>query len=104
METFNTIHVFSFGDIQIISKDKNGTVKAADLTKLDAFVNHVKTFKPAEITFTDYHTINVFYDNSVRYIGKPDVDKKLKTSFSVEFNKIDQTILNDLVAEVISKI
>jgi len=104
MATFSTIHVFGFGDVQIIGSEKEGTVKASTLTKLAAFIDHVKTFKPEDATLTDYHVIHIFNGMDVRYLGKAAEDKKADTSFSVEMSKIDTTILDELVAEVAAAI
>ena len=103
MSTFNTIHVFGFGDTQIIG-ETNGTVKSVDLTKLAAFVDHIKTFKPAEIILTDYHVIHIFNGMDVRYLGQGTENKEEKTSFSVKIADVNSTILNEFVTELIAAI
>lgn len=103
MATFNTIHVFGFGDTQVIG-EKNGTVKSETLTKLTALVDHIKTFKPEDVTLTDYHVIHIFNGMDVRYLGKGTENKKDKTSFSVKMSEIDATILGDFTAEAIAAI
>jgi hypothetical protein len=104
MATFNTIHLFGFGDAQIIGKENNGTVKSANLTTLEAFVNHIKTFKPENVTLTDYHVIHIFNNMDVRYLGRGTEDRKQETSFSVKFSEVDATILDELVNEIIASI
>lgn len=105
MENFSTIHVFGFGDTQIIGKDNNGMVKSTELTTLPTFIDHVKTFLPATgVTLTDYHVIHIFNSSDVRYLGKQAQDKKENTSFSVKWNQLNEVILNDLVNEIISKL
>lgn len=103
MATFNTIHVFGFGDTQVIG-EKNGTVKSATLTKLAALVDHIKTFKPEDVIPTDYHVIHIFNGADVRYLGKGTENKKDKTSFSVKIADLNATILNDFTAEAIAAI
>jgi hypothetical protein len=103
MATFNTIHVFGFGDTQVIG-ETNGTVKSETLTKLTAFVDHIKTFKPEDVVLTDYHVIHIFNGMDVRYLGKGTENKKDKTSFSVKIADVDVTILNDFTAEAIAAI
>jgi hypothetical protein len=100
MSTFNTIHLFGFGDSQIIGKDTNHSVKSNTLTNLQAFVDHVKTFKPEEVTLTDYHVIHIFNETTVRYLGKGTQNNEEKTHFTVNFSDIDSTILNNLVDEL----
>jgi len=99
MSTFNTIHIFGFGDTQIIGKDKKGTVKSNTLTKLTAFVNHVKSLKPTDVVVADYHVIHIFNGADVRYLGTTE-SKTDKVAYSIKMADIDQTILNELVAEL----
>lgn len=103
MATFNTIHVFGFGDAQVIG-EKNGTVKSATLTKLAALVDHIKTFKPEDVVLTDYHVIHIFNGASVRYLGKASDKKEDKTSFVVKFADVDATILGDFTTELLAAI
>jgi hypothetical protein len=104
MSTFNTIHVFGFGDTQIIGKDTNGTVKAEELTTLTAFVDHVKTHKPEDVVLTDHHVIHIFNGSDVRYLGKGTENREDKTSFTVKLSDIDSTALEDFTAELIGKV
>ena len=105
MANFSTIHVFGFGDTQIIGKDNKGMVKSSELTKLETFVTHVKTFLPATgVTLTDYHVIHIFDKNEVKYLGQQAQDKKANTSFSVKWAQINEVILNEFVDEIISKL
>lgn len=103
MAAFNTIHVFGFGDTQVIG-EKNGTVKSDTLTKLTALVDHIKTFKPEDVTLTDYHVIHIFNGMDVRYLGKGTETKGEKTSFSVKIADVNPTILNEFTAELIASI
>ncbi len=104
MSTFNTIHIFGFGDTQIIKEDINKSVKASELTTQTVFVDAIKTLKPADVVLTDYHVIHIFEGNSVRYLGKPTQVKTDKTSFSVEWADVPTSLLNALVTEIESKI
>lgn len=101
MSQFNTIHLFGFGDTQIIGKDNNGTVKSDTLTNLQALVDHIVTFKPEEVILTDYHVIHIFNDMSIRYLGKGTENNADKTDFMVDFSDIDATIMSNLVDELI---
>lgn len=101
MSQFNTIHLFGFGDAQIIGKDNNGTVKSDTLTTLEAFVDHVKTFKPEEVVLTDYHVIHIFNGMDIRYLGKSTENKEDKTDFIVNISELDSAILDALVNELI---
>jgi hypothetical protein len=98
--SFNTIHIFHFGQVQIIGKDVNTSKGADSLTTVDDFIDHVKSFKPQDVVLTDYHAIHIFNNFDVRYLGKSTDNKEEKTSFSVKFKDIDKAKLNPLVAEL----
>jgi hypothetical protein len=104
MSQFNTIHLFGFGDSQIIGQDNNGTVKSDTLTNLQAFVDHVVTFKPEEVILTDYHVIHIFNEMDVRYLGRGTENRADKTDFIVSMTEIDATILANLVDELIAAV
>ena len=105
MGQFSTIHIFGYGETQIIGETNNGKVPSSSLTTLVPFVDHVKTFLPESgVTLTDYHVIHIFNGSDVRYLGVGTEDRKEETSFSVGFNQIDQTLLTALVDEIISAI
>lgn len=100
MATFKTIHLFGFGTAQIIGEEFNLSAKAETLTKLAAFVDHVKSFKPADVTLTDHHVIHIFEGMDVRYLGVGAEDKKAKTDFSVKFEEVNATLLTELATEI----
>jgi hypothetical protein len=101
MSQFNTIHLFGFGDTQIIGKDNNGTVKSDTLTNLQAFVDHIVSLKPEEVILTDYHVIHIFNEMDVRYLGRGTEDNQDKTDFIVKMADIDALLLSNLVDELI---
>ena len=101
MSQFNTIHLFGFGDSQIIGQDNNGTVKSDTLTNLQAFIDHIVTFKPEEVVLTDYHVIHIFNEMDVRYLGRGTGNHQDKTDFIIKMEDIDATILANLVDELV---
>ena len=105
MGQFSTIHIFGYGETQIIGQTNNGKVESFSLTTLTPFVDHVKTFLPATgVTLTDYHVIHIFESMDVRYLGQGTEDRTVQTSFSVTWSQIDQILLTELVDEIISKL
>ena len=61
MSNWSTLHIFGFGDVQVISKDGGATKKASTLTKLQAVIDNVWSTKPTDNTSTkQYHAINIF--------------------------------------------
>ena len=105
MTAFNTIHVFGFGTAQIIAHDLNKQTPTSGLTKLAAFVEHVKTFKPTDVTLSDYHVIHIFDNFDVRYLGTTakDAPEGTKSSWAVKWSDLNLTIVGDLVDEIAAK-
>lgn len=100
MSDFSTIHVFGFGKVQVV-KENGGTVDAGSISSLSAFVDHIKTFKPAGVVLTDYHVIHIFNNLDIKYLGKSDGSFKVKNSFNVKISEVNSTIYNNFVNEVI---
>ena len=91
---FSTIHIFAYGEAQIISKDLNFKTSVGSFTKLQAVITDVKSKKPADKTDGDYHAINIFYSADCRYMGK-----EKESSFSCKLSDLNETKLNALIAE-----
>ena len=104
MSQFNTIHLFGFGDTQIIGKETNGTLKSNTLDTLAAFVDHIKTFKPEDAVLSDYHVIHIFKGIDVRYLGKREDRNQDKLDFTIKMADIDATLLTALVEEIVAKV
>lgn len=98
-----TIHIFGYGETQIISEKTNFKAKTADLKKVQVVIDDIKSKKPADKAASDYHVINIFGDLRADYNAKQASDAKPKDdnkgSFSVAFKDIDSKKLDALVAE-----
>lgn len=94
MAKFVTIHIFAYGEAQIIGKDLNFKSKLADFKKLQAVIDDVKSKKPAEKLDKDYHSINIFSDLRVDYNAT-----EKDGSFNVKYSDLNETNINELVAE-----
>jgi hypothetical protein len=97
-----TIHIFAYGEAQIISDTVNYKDSVSKFTKLQPVIDNIKSLKPADVEASDYHSINIFGDLKVSYLSK-DSDgagaSKNKKSFSVKFSDLNQNALNELIAE-----
>ena len=91
---FNVIHIFAYGEAQIVGQDLNFKDSVSKFTTLQAVIDDVKSKKPADVTAGDYHAINIFYSIDVRYMGKSQ-----ENSFSCAITELDETKLNALIAE-----
>jgi hypothetical protein len=103
MANFNSIHIFAFGDVQIISKDKNATKKYSELTKAKAVVDKIYALKPVEYAgLEDYHAINIFSDMFADFQPKGLEGQTRVKGFRVKYKDIDTKAINALVAELLA--
>ena len=77
MENF-TIHVFGYGETQINSKDLSVKVATDTLTTVTPLLAGIFAKKPADnpTVITDFHAINLFGDNDVRWTSKDSFNVK----------------------------
>lgn len=90
----STIHIFAYGEAQIISKDLNYKTDKTKFSKLQAVVDNIKSKKPADVQVSEYHAINIFDGQRVSYLAK-----EKEGSFSVKFADVDSAKLDALKAE-----
>jgi hypothetical protein len=96
-QTFNTLHIFGYGETQVITDTENKKVPSSELTGVDAVVANVYAHKPADNNAgTDYHAINIFNDLFADYIPKGKDEK----SFRVPYAELDAALIDAFVAEV----
>lgn len=70
MENF-TIHIFGYGETQIISKDLSVKVRTTELTKVKPLVDAIWAKKPENSEAEEkYHVIHCFNYNDVRWLTK----------------------------------
>jgi hypothetical protein len=97
MATWSTLHIFGYGETQLIGTDFNKKVPSAELTTLAAVVANVYSFKPEDSTATeDYHAINIFKDMFADWQSKVEGEKGWRT----EYAELDAEAIEALVAEV----
>jgi len=94
---FSTIHIFAYGEAQIISKDNNFKASVTEFTKLNPVIADVKAQKPVDVATGDYHAINIFYSSNCYYMGN-----QQEFSFSFDVADLNETKLNALIAEFAS--
>lgn len=103
--TFKTIHIFGYGEVQLIGGVKDGKVSSSNLDSLNAFVDHIRTFKPENVETSDLHVIHIFKDGDVRYLGKNgELSLRTKKSYSVNLSQVNSEVLNSFVNELIQAI
>ena len=103
MADFNTIHIFGFGDVQIITKDKSVTKKYADLTKAKAVIDSIYALKPADYNGTeDYHAVNIFSGMFADFQPKGLQAQQPIKGFRVKYEDITAAAVDALVTELLA--
>ena len=97
MANWSTLHIFGYGETQLIGKDFNKKVPSTVLTTLTDVVNNVYSFKPeGNETTEEYHAINIF--NTMFSDWQPKIsDAK---GWRTEYAELDATAIDALVAEI----
>jgi hypothetical protein len=99
--TWNTIHIFGFGTVQVISDTQNVQVPIADVqTEAQAVIDDVWANKPEDYTGPEtYHAINNFNNLFSDWLpNSPDAK-----SFRVEAANLDQSLLDALAIAVLAE-
>jgi len=96
MENF-TIHIFYYGETQIISKDLFVSLKTNKLKSVQPIINQIFLKKPTDNkTLVDnFHAINIFGYNDVRW--------QSKESFNVKDDADLKPLIDNLIAELQTK-
>jgi hypothetical protein len=95
MATWSTLHIFGYGETQLIGEDFNKKVLTSELTKVQAVVDNLYSFKPEGNTATeDYHLVNVFENTFGSYVPK-DTEQ-----WRVAYADLDIVAVEELVAEI----
>jgi hypothetical protein len=104
MFTYNTIHIFGTGEVQIIGNDYNKIISSNNISNISPFVNSIKSLAPTGVILTEYNVIHICENAFVRYLGIPTSNKKDITYFNIEWDKIPIELLYLFVAEIEQKI
>jgi hypothetical protein len=93
MENF-TIHIFGYGETQINSKDLSIKVATDSLTSVTPLLNGIFAKKPAEnpTLVTDFHVVNLFGYNDIRWMSKNVFDLKDEADL--------KSLIDNLIAEL----
>jgi len=101
MTQFKTIHIFAYGETQIIGSTNDGKVAASTLITQQALIDHIKGFRPDDVLDRPYHVIHLHHDNKASYLGKGEALKE-KTSFHVDWSELDQSLISALSDELVA--
>lgn len=95
---FQTIHIFGYGESQVIGKDFNDKAPNSELTSLQAVVDNVYSKKPADSDASaDIHAVNIFKDMFADY------QPKTGKGFRVPYAELDAALIQALADEIEAK-
>jgi len=94
-QAYNTVHIFGYGETQIIGEGYNKKTATSGLTKVQAVIDNVWSKKPADSDASqDYRAINIFHGMFSDY--QPSTGKGYRTQFA----DLDANLIQELVDEV----
>ena len=94
MGNYNTLHIFGYGECQVITDTENKKVPTSDCPSAQDVVNMVYAFKPADNPSTsNYHAVNIFNDMFADY-------QSIEGNFRVDYSELDSELIDQLVTEI----
>jgi len=91
-----TIHIFGYGETQIIKKDVNFKTKTSDLTKVQPLLDAIWAEKPEDVTGgDDFRSVTMFNYSRKKWSGKKD-----QASFKIKGEDSLVGAIDELVAEM----
>ena len=92
---FNTLHIFGYGETQVISDLENKKVASSELSGVQPVVDNIYSLKPVgNNAGLDYLTINVFNGLFVDYSDNQG------NRFRIDYSEVNSALINALVTEV----
>jgi len=103
IQEWGVIHIFGYGETQIIGDGMNKKFPTTDLLKVQDVVDYIYSLKPeSNTTSKEYHLINIFKNSRVSFLPKSDVAGQ-DNSFSVEYADLNTTTIEALSTELWNK-
>jgi hypothetical protein len=94
MAIYNTLHIFGYGECQVITDSENKKVPTEDCPSAQAVVDMIYALKPEGNTAgTDYQNVTILNDIFGSY-SAPD------GYFRVEYSELDSALIEQLVTEI----
>jgi hypothetical protein len=91
---YNTLHIFGYGECQVINGTENKKVPTSDCPSAKAVVDMVYALKPIDNNAgTDYRAINIYNDLFADY-------QSPEGNFRVDYSELDLALIDRLVSEI----
>jgi hypothetical protein len=95
MAIYNTLHIFGYGETQVITDTENKKVATDSIVGVQAVVDDLYSKKPADNPATsDYRVISIFNDMFADY------SDELGNNFRVDYSELNAALIDALVTEV----
>ena len=99
MANYNTLHIFGYGETQLIGDKVNFKTATSNLSSVQAVVDNVYSKKPVDSdASSSYHAVNIFHDMFADF--QPNSGK----GFRVQKANLDQALIDALVSEIVALI
>ena len=93
---YNTLHIFGYGETQVITETENKKVATDSIVGVQALVDDLYSKKPADNpATTDYRVISIFNDMFADY------SDELGNSFRVDYSELNAALIDAVVLEVL---
>jgi hypothetical protein len=103
MPNWNTIHVFGFGQSQMIGPDKNGGVANDELSSVSPLIDYLASIQQegTSINPDTFHVFNIYQGQFIDFVANTRTGNK-----SQRFNMadIDTTTVDNLADEIYNSI
>jgi hypothetical protein len=91
---YNTLHIFGYGECQVITDTQNKKVPTSECPSAQAVVDMIYALKPTDNNAgTDYRAINIFKGMFADY-------QSPEGNFRVEYAELDSALIEQLVSEI----
>jgi hypothetical protein len=96
MAIYNTLHIFGYGETQVITDTENKKVATDSIVGVQALVDDLYSKKPADNpATTDYRVISIFNDMFADYSDEEG------NHFRVDYSELNAALIDAVVLEVL---
>ena len=96
MAIYNTLHIFGYGETQVITDKENKKVATDSIVGVQALVDDLYSKKPADNpATTDYRVISIFNDMFADYSDEDG------NHFRVDYSELNAALIDAVVLEVL---
>lgn len=97
MATWSTLHIFGYGETQLIGDNFNFKTATSNLPAAQPVVDDVYSHKPqGSDASSSYHAVNIFHDMFADY--QPNEG----TGFRVQYSDLNSILIDALVEEILA--